>query len=102
MRLAGQLGGSDAPVSAIHVAEPKKETVTAPMQIHTNYLERTDGGSFIANGFSVGQQVWVSDLAGAWTITALTASRMTLSGAALTPSLVVDSTTDTFTWLAPV
>ena len=61
---------------------------TGLMEIHTSSLVRTDGGDFLADGFSEGQTVWISGIAGPWTIaTGLSASVMPLEGAALTPTI---------------
>ena len=87
MVLAGSATAGTFASKAIHVAEPLREQATAPMQISTSALTRTDAGSFVADGFSVGQQVWISGIAGPWTISALAAKVMTLQGAALTPTL---------------
>jgi len=84
----------------VHVAEPLKEQVTAPMEVHTNFLKRTDLGSFVADGFEVGQQVWIEGLAGPWTLTGVTADTLTLSGAALTPTVAIVN--DVTVWSAPM
>jgi hypothetical protein len=84
----------------IHVAEPLRTVATGAMEIHASSLVRTDGGSYISDGFSVGQEVWISGLAGAWTIAALDATTMTLSGAALTPTVSIVG--DTLVWAAPM
>ncbi len=80
----------------IHVAEPRKAQATTSMNISvqpavgaglpTSTLTRY-AGSFLADGFTVGMKVWVSGIAGPWTIAALSASTMVLQGAALTPTL---------------
>src|SRR5262249_30335090 len=80
-------------VKSVHVAEARKEQATATMKVATSSLTRTDGGSFLADGFAVGQTVWISGLAGPWTIApGLTASVMPLQGAALTPQAAATRT----------
>ena len=59
-----------------------------------------DGGSFLADGFVAGQRVWISGLAGPWTIgPGLSAATMPLLGAALAPTLSMLG--DTLAWFAP-
>jgi hypothetical protein len=57
----------------VHVADPLRTEATGTMHIATNSLTRT-AGDWIADGFYVGQQVWISDLAGTFTVTDLTAT----------------------------
>ncbi|MEQ1827017.1 MAG: hypothetical protein ABL921_13765 [Pirellula sp.] len=68
----------------VHVSKATKESFTGSASTATSSLTRSVG-SWIADGFVVGQQVWISGLAGAWTIGGLSATVMTLNGAALTP-----------------
>ena len=79
----------------IHVAEAKKVVANGLMNITlqgetpaapTSTLVRL-AGSFLADGFKLGMQVWVSGKPGAWTISSLTATTMQLQGAAMTPTL---------------
>src|SRR5262249_4057054 len=93
--LSPPLSGVDG-VKVVHVAEPKKEQATGLMNISvqpavgstlpTSTLTRL-AGSFLTDGFSTGQQVWITGYAGPFTISGLTASSMTVQGAALTPTL---------------
>jgi hypothetical protein len=70
------LGG--APIAAnanvartVHVSEPFKEGFTGLATVHTTGITRTSG-SWSSDGFEVGQPVWISGIAGAFTITGIT------------------------------
>ena len=81
----------------VHVAKPLKVQADAPMTLTEDplgpsfgdvptvtVLTRHDGGSFVADGFLVGMQVWITAVAGPRTITALDAATLTLGGTELT------------------
>ncbi|GAB3043216.1 hypothetical protein GCM10027052_26710 [Parafrigoribacterium mesophilum] len=87
--------------TTVHVANPVEVTVTAPVQVHTDYLLRTDGGSFLADGFTIGMQVRLSGMPGAYTIRALTASSMTFWNVAFQPSVSLNAT-GAAVWNAPL
>ncbi len=93
MILSGPLPGADGALSAgtgltdARVAQPVMVQTTAPIEVHTSSLVRTDGGSFSAAGFTVGMQVRISGMAGPFTISVLTASTMTLANTALAPTV---------------
>ncbi|WP_206521912.1 hypothetical protein [Mesorhizobium sp. M7A.F.Ca.CA.004.04.1.1] len=76
---------------SLHVAEPRAITGTATVNITTNSLTRSVG-SWLADGFYVGQKVQLSGFAGTFTIQALTASVITLQSVALTPKAGVAMT----------
>ncbi|MEO6494544.1 MAG: hypothetical protein ABIP99_17070 [Ilumatobacteraceae bacterium] len=86
--------------TSIHVANPVELTVTAPIQVHTDYIVRTDGGSFLAAGFSVGMQVRISGMPGPYTIRALTASTMTFWNVAFQPTVSLNAA-GVAVWSAP-
>ncbi|HWQ28293.1 MAG TPA: Calx-beta domain-containing protein [Dehalococcoidia bacterium] len=92
MLLDGAAGATGAFTEGhVHVSEPLKVVSNDPtLAISTSAITR-DSGSWLADGFFVGQQVWISGMAGAWTVTSLTPTVMTLSGAALTPTYHLDS-----------
>jgi hypothetical protein len=79
---------------SLHVAEPFKAVATGTMSIATtstdvvnnnvSTITRTSG-SWLTDGFYLNQVVYVSGLAGGFTVSALTASTMTLQNVALTP-----------------
>lgn len=85
--VAGAPAGAGTGTVAVAVVDPLRLAVTPTFQIRTSSLVRTDGGSWLADGFRVGLRVFVEGLAGAWTVSAVTASTLTFSGAALTPSI---------------
>lgn len=91
MYLSGpvQVGTVSISVDA-HVAAPVVVTAAGAMQIHADSIVRTSG-SFVADGFTVGQQVRISGFAGVFTIKALTSSTMTLWNTALTPTVHLDA-----------
>ena len=103
MYLSGPVYGGPATVlpTDVHVAKPVALTASGTMQLHTDYLLRTDGGSFLADGFKVGMQVRISGLAGPFTIKALTASTMTFWNAALQPTVQLNAA-GVAVWDAPV
>ncbi|HEY9356795.1 MAG TPA: Calx-beta domain-containing protein, partial [Arthrobacter sp.] len=103
MYLSGPVYGGPTTVlpTDVHVAKPVALVSTATMQLHTDYLLRTDGGSFLADGFKVGMQVRISGLAGPFTIKALTASTMTFWNAALQPTVHLNAA-GVAVWDAPV
>ncbi|MFL6033989.1 MAG: HYR domain-containing protein, partial [Gaiellaceae bacterium] len=53
--------------------------------IGTNTLTRTNGGSWLSDGFKKGQQVTIGPLAGTWNVVDVTAAVLTLNGPQLTP-----------------
>ena len=95
---AGPLG---TVATSVHVASPVEITVTAPIQVHTDYIVRTDGGSFLAAGFSVGIQVRISGMPGPYTIKALTASTMTFWNVAFQPTVSLNAA-GVAVWSAPI
>ncbi|HZK06225.1 MAG TPA: hypothetical protein VFC82_10350 [Actinomycetaceae bacterium] len=83
-------------IRTIQVTTPLKIEATAPMDLvqtpdhpalidppTTSTLTRSDGGSFVADGFLVGMQVAVSGVAGLRTITEVTDTSLTLTGSRL-------------------
>ena len=75
--------GGQAELS-VHVSEALRTEVTQSMNVATSSLTRS-AGTWAADGFYVGQQVWISGLAGPFTVTALAGAVMSLQNAALTP-----------------
>jgi Ca2+-binding RTX toxin-like protein len=100
------------PVS-IHVAEPERVETTALMNITvqpavgmlppTSTLTCVDPTPCFSVSnpghtvFHAGQKVWVSGLAGPWTIASVTSTEMVLAGAALTPTYKIVNDVTTFT-----
>ena len=91
MLLSGGMVASG--VLTLHVAAPLRVQASAPVTLTEHrlgptssdesvvtVLTRHDGGSFVADGFWVGMQVWISAVAGPRTITAVDATTMTLGG----------------------
>ncbi|MGK2855290.1 MAG: hypothetical protein ACSLE3_14500, partial [Microbacteriaceae bacterium] len=93
MILSGPLPGTAGALSAgnaltdARVAQPVMVQTTAPIEVHTSSLVRTDGGNFSDDGFTVGMQVRISGMAGPFTISALTAAAMTLANTAFAPTV---------------
>ena len=90
--IAGSTGalGTGTAMTDVRVAQPVKVTATTPVQIHTSSLVRSSG-SWITDGFKVGMQVSVSGFAGSFTVSALTATTMTLANTAWAPSMHLNS-----------
>ena len=84
--LSGPIGVSLAGQVEVHAAKPHIDTATGQMEIHTDHLIWT-GGSWATAGFEVGQVVYISGIAGGFTVSAIAGSKLTLSGAALTPTI---------------
>jgi Ca2+-binding RTX toxin-like protein len=86
--IPGDLDPLPVPVTGlertVHVAEPLRTEASGAMNIATTSLTRTTG-DWLADGFYLDQQVWISGLAGPFTVGALTATTMTLENVALTP-----------------
>ncbi|MCA1683511.1 MAG: hypothetical protein LC708_00005, partial [Actinobacteria bacterium] len=91
MLLGGPAIGAGTATKKVHVAEPLKEQLAAAMDVATSSLIRRDGGAWTSAGLAPGQQVWISGLAGPWTIAGFGDSAfgagtvLNLLGAALTP-----------------
>lgn len=85
--VAAVLGAGAYTAAPVAVVDPLKITVRPTVQIRTNALVRTDGGSWLAEGFRGGLQVRIEGLAGLWTVAAVSASTLTLAGAALSPTI---------------
>jgi Ca2+-binding RTX toxin-like protein len=68
----------------VHVSEALRTEVTQSMNVATSSLTRS-AGTWAADGFYVGQQVWISGLAGPFTVSALAGAVMSLQNTALTP-----------------
>ncbi len=75
----------------VHVADPLRTEAAGTMRIATDSLTRT-AGDWIADGFYVGQHVWISGLAGTFTVTDLSATVMGLGTVALAPQANVELT----------
>ncbi|MGD8331436.1 MAG: hypothetical protein PVJ49_18535, partial [Acidobacteriota bacterium] len=77
----------------VHVAEPLKESFTGTVDIATSSLTRADGMDWADDGFEVGQHVFISGLAGPFTISGLAGDVMELNEVALTPRDGVENVT---------
>jgi Ca2+-binding RTX toxin-like protein len=75
----------------VHVSEAHRTHVTQTMDITTSSLIRS-AGTWASDGFYVGQQVWISGMAGPFTVIDLTSTVMELQNAALTPQDGVELT----------
>ncbi|KKL13032.1 hypothetical protein LCGC14_2529820, partial [marine sediment metagenome] len=73
----------------VAVVNPFKAEASGTMSIATSSITRNSGDWF-ADDFYVGQHVYVSGLAGPFTVSALTATVMTLQNVALTPQTDVE------------
>ena len=95
----GQVAGTTLPEDVadvysertLHVAEPALITATSLMNVATSSLTRTTG-DWLADGFYVGQKVYISGYAGPFMVEALTGAVMTLQDVALMPQAGVELT----------
>ncbi|WP_203230655.1 calcium-binding protein [Agromyces humi] len=105
MYLSGPVYGGPlgAVATTVHVAKPAEVTVTAPIQVHTDFLVRTDAGSFAADGFKVGMQVRISGMPGAYTIKSISADgkTMTFWNVAFQPTVALNAA-GVAVWSAPL
>ncbi|HET9216448.1 MAG TPA: hypothetical protein VFR18_05690, partial [Terriglobia bacterium] len=79
----GSLGAGIAE-RTVHVADPLRIETTGEMDVATSSLTRA-AGNWITDGFYVGQLVWISGMAGPFTITSLNATVMGFAGAGPDP-----------------
>jgi len=89
--LSGSPIGGGTMERIVHVAEALRTEATGLMEIKTTSLTRSSG-NWLTDGFYVGQKVWISGLAGPFTVAGLTSSVMTLQGVALVPKTGVELT----------
>ena len=69
-----------------HVAKPYIDAATGAMEIHTDHLG-SGTRNWDAAGFKVGQIVYISGMAGGFTVSGIDGTSLTLSGATLTPTI---------------
>jgi hypothetical protein len=117
MLLSPNVSNGTVPVStnvkrSVHVAEPEKVETTALLNITvqnpgpglpTSTLTATNGqtpfddAALSGTVFKAGMQVWISGIAGPFTIVSVTPTVMVLQGAALTPTYAIVNDVTVFT-----
>jgi hypothetical protein len=76
----------------IHKSVALKVEVTTTVTLLADQLGRTDGGSWLDDGFAPGQVIFIEGIPGGFTIDSVTAETITLAGAAIHECVIEEGT----------